>query len=157
MGVCWCFVATCLLSAVWFCIAYRLISKRFTVAGGGFFSWFRWVRVVFFRGNGGNGSGLVGHGLVKGYAHLIFKEERVQTLVVVEGEADCRDDILVVIVNFFNSSLDVVKVAQVGIGVDLLLKLLYDIVTPSFLHCPHWIAFGVGVKNRGFNFSFMDV
>ena len=156
VGVCWCIVAACLLSAVWFCIAYRLISRRFAVTGGGFFSWFRWVRVVFFRGSSGNGR-LVGHWLVKGYAHLILEEEGVQALVVAEGGADCTDDILVVIVNFFNSSLNVVKVAQVGIGVDLLLKMSHYIAAPSFLHCPQWITFGVCVRNRGFDFSFTGV
>ena len=53
----------------------------------------------------------MGHGLIKGYAHLIFKDKGVQALVVVEGEANCRDDVLVAIVNFFDGSLDVVEVA----------------------------------------------
>ena len=42
-----------------------------------------------------------------------------------------------------------------GIGVDLFLKLLYDIVSPSFLHCPHWVAFGVCVRDRGSYFLFI--
>ena len=155
MGVCCCIVAARLLDAVWFSIACGLIGKRFAVAGGGCFGCLRWVGVIFFRGSSGNGSGLVGHGLIKDCAHLILEKEGVQTLVVIEGEADCTDDILVVVVNFFNSSLDVVKVAQVGIGVDLLLKLLYDIVAPSFLHCPHWIAFGVCVGDKGSCFLFI--
>ena len=124
MGVCWCIVVACFLGAVWFCITQGWISKLFRVTGGRCFSWFRWVGVVFFGDVSGNRSGLVGHGLIQGYAHLVFEEEGVQTLVVVEGEANCRDDVLVAIVNFFDGSLDVVKVAQVGIGVNLFLKIL---------------------------------
>ena len=108
MRVCCCIVAACLLSAVWFSIVCGLADRRSAVAGGRCFSWFRWVGIVFVPGSGQNGIGLVGHGLIKDYAHLILEKEGVQALVVVEGEANSTDNILVVIINFFNGSLDVV-------------------------------------------------